>query len=103
MDKKVTGIVSYITIVGWAVAYFCGDKEGAKRHLNQGLVLGVVGIALGVVIKVLSFIPIIRVIAGIAGSLAGLALLVLCIIGIYHAAMDDDVPLPFIGNIQLLK
>lgn len=34
MDKKVTGILAYITWIGWLVAFFAGDKEGAKFHLN---------------------------------------------------------------------
>ena len=39
MDKKVTGIVGYIGWIGWIIAYLAGDKEGAKFHLNQALVL----------------------------------------------------------------
>lgn len=39
MDKKTTGIVSYITLIGWLIAFCAGDKEGAKFHLNQSLVL----------------------------------------------------------------
>lgn len=38
MDKKTTGIVSYITLIGWLIAFCAGDKEGAKFHLNQSLV-----------------------------------------------------------------
>ena len=30
MDKKTTGIVSYITLIGWLIAFCAGDKEGAK-------------------------------------------------------------------------
>ena len=37
MDKKVTGIVAYLTIIGWVVAFLVGDKEGAKFHMNQAL------------------------------------------------------------------
>ena len=39
MDKKITGVVGYITWIGWLIAYLLGDKEGAKFHLNQGAVL----------------------------------------------------------------
>ena len=35
MDKKITGVVGYITWIGWLIAYLLGDKEGAKFHLNQ--------------------------------------------------------------------
>ena len=39
MDKKTTGIVSYITLIGWLIAFCDGDNEGAKFHLKQSLVL----------------------------------------------------------------
>ena len=39
MDRKATGVVAYLTIVGWFVAYFAGDREEAKFHLNQALVV----------------------------------------------------------------
>ena len=39
MDKKTTSWVSYITFIGWIIAYLAGDKEGAKFHLNQSLVI----------------------------------------------------------------
>lgn len=35
MDKKTTGIVSYITLIGWLIAFCAGDKEGAKFHLTS--------------------------------------------------------------------
>lgn len=37
MNKKTTGIIAYITWIGWIVAFCAGDKEGAKFHLNQAL------------------------------------------------------------------
>ena len=61
MDKKVTGIVAYITLVGWLIAYLAGDKEGAKFHINQALVLFLAGVVCGI----LSWIPLIGIIAGI--------------------------------------
>ena len=30
MNKKTTGIIAYITWIGWIVAFCAGDKEGAK-------------------------------------------------------------------------
>ena len=39
MNKKTTGIIAYITWIGWIVAFCAGDKEGAKFHLNQALVI----------------------------------------------------------------
>ena len=44
MDKKITGIVAYITWIGWLIAFLAGDKEGAKFHLNQALVIILIGL-----------------------------------------------------------
>ena len=49
MNKKVTGILCYISILLWVVAYVAGDKEGAKFHLNQGLILNIAGLICGFV------------------------------------------------------
>ena len=95
MDKKVTGIVAYIGILGWLIAYLAGDKEGAKFHLNQALVLDIASLACGV----LSGIPIVGILTG----LAGIVILVFAIMGLISAVKDEEKPLPFIGGIQLLK
>ena len=38
MDKKTTGIGSYITLIGWLIAFCAGDKElpllGSIKILN---------------------------------------------------------------------
>ncbi len=89
MDKKVTGIVSYITWIGWLVAFFAGDKEGAKFHLNQSLVLMIAGIICGIV-------PII-------GWIAAIAVFVFQIIGLIYAIQGEDKEVPLLGKIQILK
>ena len=35
MDKKATGIVTYLTFIGLLLALLIGDREGAKFHINQ--------------------------------------------------------------------
>lgn len=97
MDKKVTGIVSYITLIGWLIAYLAGDKEGAKFHLNQALVIILIGLVGGIV---LSWVPFIGSI--LKGAL-GLAQLVYMILGIVSAVKEEENPLPLIGGIKLLK
>ena len=96
MDKKVTGIVAYITLIGWLVAFLAGDKEGAKFHLNQALV----NLLLGVVGSVISFIPFV---GWVVGTVVGIATFVFAIMGIISAAQEQEKPLPVIGTIQLLK
>ena len=69
MNKKTTGIISYLTLIGWLIAYCAGDKEGAKFHLNQSLVL----IIANVVVGVINYIP---TIGGIVGTVLSIVLLV---------------------------
>ena len=116
MNKKVTSIVSYCTILGWVVAYFAGDRE-AKFHLNQGLVLGSFGTGIevifaiaGAIIGLLAKIPTIGFIFGILGTLVsilgwlvGVGVLVLIAIGVLNAVNDREVKLPLIGGITILK
>jgi len=96
MDKKVTGIVAYITWIGWIIAYIAGDKEGAKFHLNQALVLmlcSLVNIVIGVI----------PLIGTILSPIISIVIFVFAIIGIVSAANDQEKELPFIGSIRILK
>ena len=95
MNKTLTSIFAYIGIIFWLIAYIAGDKEGAKFHLNQGLVLAIVG----VVASILSQIPIIWIL----GLLVDIIYVVFMILGIISAAKGEEKPLPIIGNIQILK
>ena len=63
MDTKTTSWVSYITFVGWIIAYAAGDKEGAKFHLNQSLVIWIGYLCLSLVM----IIPILGWLVGFVG------------------------------------
>ena len=65
MDKKITGVVGYITWIGWLIAYLLGDKEGAKFHLNQGAVLALAEIIVSAAAWFIGKIPIIGFLCGI--------------------------------------
>ena len=39
INKKVTSVFAYLGLVYWFIAYVAGDREAAKFHLNQGLVM----------------------------------------------------------------
>lgn len=95
MSKKATAIVSYIGLIGFLIAYLAGDKEGAKFDLNQGFVLGLAGLVTGL----LAQLPYI----GIVFYVLNIGVCILAIVGIINAAQDREIPLPLIGEIQLLK
>lgn len=96
MDAKTTGIISYLSIVGWLIAYAAGDKEGAKFHLNQALILN----AGWLLISILSRFP--RPIRYISW-IAEMVLAVLWIIGFIAAIKNEERKVPLLGEIQILK
>lgn len=95
MNKKVTSIFAYLGLVFWLIAYLAGDKEGAKFHLNQGLVLAIASIILSAV----SAIPIV----GLVACVCSFVVFVFAIMGIVSACKDEEKPLPLVGKIQILK
>ncbi len=98
MNNKTLSIVSYISIVGWLIAYFMGkEKMDAllKYHLRQSLGLTIVSILFSVALNIVAMIvPAL----GILG-LVSLAFLLLWVIGIINAANGAQKPLPVIGKI----
>lgn len=103
MNAKVTGIVSYISWIGWLIAFLAGDKEGAKFHLNQSLVLMIAMTLLSILSAILGFIPVVGAIIAIVVGLCSLVLFVFWIMGLVAAIKEEEKALPIIGNIQLLK
>ncbi len=103
MSKKATGIVAYITFIGWIIAFCAGDKEGAKFHLNQALNLWILNFAGSILNWVLGGIPVIGLIIGIVCTVVGIFILVCWFIGLINAIKEVEKPLPIIGGIALLK
>lgn len=95
MDKKTTGIVAYITWIGLLIAFLAGDKEGAKFHLNQSLVIWIGGVIAGII----GYVPII---GWIISPILWIFLFVCAIIGIIGAAKEEEKEVPLIGGIKLL-
>lgn len=96
MDKKTTGIVAYITWIGWIVAYCAGDKEGAKFHLNQALVI-MIG---QIIASVINFIP---YVGGIVSTILSIFLFICWIMGLIYACQDQEKEVPLLGQIKILK
>lgn len=109
MDKKATGIVGYIGWIGWLIALLAGDKEGAKFHLNQALILNITSIILGFVTVFGSFfgaIPYIGLILSSPFLLIGWAgnifVFVCWIMGLIAAINEEEKELPLIGRFRIL-
>lgn len=88
MDTKTTSIVAYITWIGLLIAFVAGDKDGAKFHLNQALVI--------FLFSLLSLIPCI-------GWIWAIFMLICWIMGLIAAINQEEKPVPLIGNIKILK
>ena len=102
MDRKATNIVAYLTLVGWFLAYFVGDRYNSRFHLNQALVLNLFFLVLRVVSSVaswvLGWIPLVGWIVMLALNLVSLLGLVLWILGLVYAVQDKEQPVPLVGN-----
>ena len=83
MDAKTTGIVAYITWIGLVIAFVLGDREGAKFHLNQALVIWLAGL--------LSFIPCI-------GWLWGIFCFICAVMGFISAVNGEEKAVPLLGQ-----
>ena len=89
MDAKITSILSYFFgIVGWLIAYCAGDREGAKFHLNQSLVI--------FLFTLLSVIPCI-------GYIWAIFMMVCWVLGLIAAIKQEEKEVPLIGKIRILK
>lgn len=96
MDKKATGIVAYITWIGLLIAFLAGDKEGAKFHLNQSLVIWIGYVVAGVI----AYIPLI---GWLISMILYVFLFVCTIIGIVGAVQGQEKQVPLLGGIKILK
>lgn len=103
MDKKVTGIVAYITWIGLIIAYFAGDKEGAKFHINQALVIWLSYLATIILDSLLGWIPVLGFIIGIALWIVNIFLFVCLILGLVSACKGEEKEIPLLGQIKILK
>lgn len=96
MDNKTLSIVSYITIIGWIIAFAIGKDKAddlLKFHLKQALGLVIFSFIWGILLNIIMYavnIPFIGIL--------GFASLILMIIGIINAANGVKKSLPIIGS-----
>ena len=102
MNNRTLAMLSYVTIIGWLIAFFVKREETdalRKYHLKQGFGLLLLTVAINLLVRILGntlslFAYSIDIIAG-AGSLL---VLILAIIGILNASKEEKKPLPLIGK-----
>ncbi len=95
-QNKVMGILAYIGILFLVPLLAAPTSRFAKYHANQGLVLFLFDLAVGVIF-------VIPVLGWIIGTVGFIARLVFMIMGIINAAGGKMVPLPLIGQFKILS
>ncbi|SFE76544.1 hypothetical protein SAMN05518672_11011 [Chitinophaga sp. CF118] len=97
MNTKTLSIVSYVTLIGWFIAYFSGkEKTDAllRYHLRQSLGLAIVSILFSIALNVIAtIIPSLSFL-----SLLGFVIIVFWVLGIINAASGTLKPIPFLGK-----
>jgi len=105
--NKIFGILAYLWILCLVPIIVAKDSPFAKYHANQGLVLFLGWIAVGIFQFIIGIIlAMMPGFLGFLGAIFGLlylAPLVLLVLGVINAARGKCVPLPVIGGIKLLK
>lgn len=88
LSKRTTGIVAYLTWIGFIIALLIGDRKGAMFHINQALIINLFAL--------LGAVPFV-------GWLWSLFILVCWIMGIVYACREQEKEVPLIGRLHLLN
>ncbi len=99
-QNKVMAVLAYIGILFLVPLLAAPNSQYARFHTNQGLVLFLFDIVVGILSAVLAFIPFVGL---IVSSLLSLGAFVLMILGIVNAATGKANELPLIGKIRIIK
>ncbi len=101
MDGKSIAIISYLTIIGWIIAYVMhnnGRTQLGAFHLRQSLFLMLTGFATAIAQSLFLFIPILGWLISILLYLVLLGLFVLWIIGLIAAINGEEKKVPVLGD-----
>lgn len=101
LDGKSIAIISYLTIIGWIIAYVLHGNNKTQLgafHLRQSLFLMLTGFGITILQWILIFIPILGWIVSILLYFVLLGLFVLWILGLISAINGEEKEVPFIGK-----
>lgn len=100
-EGKTAGIVSYLTIIGWLVAYFAMHKDKktsiGSYQLRQTLLLHISSFVVGIIMNILYYGMAIGAMFYVS-SLVNLIFFILWLIGIIGAVNGQKKPIPLIGD-----
>ena len=97
--NKLICILCYISIL-WLVPLFLRrDSRYAKFHVNQGIILSILGVVFAVASWLLGNIPVISIVFYVTDAIT----LAYAILGIYNTITGKAKELPFIGGYSIIK
>ena len=99
-DNKLWAILSYLAFLCFLPLLVAKDSKFAMYHANQGCVLFIVDIIVGIICAIIRIVP---VIGGLVSIVCGLAILALMLLGMWNALQGRAKELPIIGGIVILK
>ena len=101
MDGKTIAIISYLTIIGWVIAYVMNSNNKSQiaiYHIRQSLFLMLAGIVLYTIQTMLLLIPFLGWLIALLSIPIGIGLLILWILGLIAAINGEEKPMPLIGE-----
>lgn len=101
MDEKTIAIISYITIIGWVIAYTKLSKNKgplAVFHIRQSLFLMLCAFGICIIQMLFAYALYFGWIISMSFNLVMLGFLVLWVIALINAINGEEKPLPIFGN-----
>ena len=95
------GVLAYIPPLFLIGLLTSKNDEFIMFHVNQGIVLTLASIALGIVSGILG--AIVSILGSIVSGIGGIAIFVLLVMGIINVVNKEMKELPVIGQIHLIK
>jgi uncharacterized membrane protein len=100
MSNKTISIVSYLSIIGWVIAYISYKNANSnaslcRYHLKQGLGVSIISILINIILVIIASVS--SSIAIIL-SLVGLGVIILWVFGIINAVNEQEKPVPLVGG-----
>ena len=102
-QNKIMALLAYLSWLVLIPLIAAKDSKFARFHCNQGIVLAIAEIIVGIVCGILSIIPYVGWIFTILGSVVGLCAFILSILGIINAVNGKAKELPIVGKFRILK
>jgi len=98
-NPRTAALVSYITLLGWLIAYFLLYRSNKNSfsafHLRQTLLLHILAFGL----NILSLLALWRYIPNVVVIVLAVALLFLWLMGAWSAINNEQKPVPLVGRL----